>query len=236
MTCFLGKFFPLFLPQLSYFHSQLIPNIWMISPILGGFGYKSCTEVRTQTHVFTGDTIVVIHAFPAPALWPPIAQYARMYASCPRTHVPSDYNRTPLWMRFRCTRERNYPEDPPPLPPVRVSEVCLWYVGWSCQAVMGKCRTLLHWLLAVDVSGQVGWTVRGAASNGICDVSGSCPDRPRALPCISHFAVQSKFCLSLSLYLIYVPCILYSLLSRPRSAQNTHTRIYLLGAGIAQSV
>ena len=39
MPCFLGKFFPLFLPQLSYFRSQLIPNIWMISPVLGGFGW-----------------------------------------------------------------------------------------------------------------------------------------------------------------------------------------------------
>jgi len=40
MPCFLGKFFPLFLPQLSYFRSQLIPNAIRLYQIFVGSQFR----------------------------------------------------------------------------------------------------------------------------------------------------------------------------------------------------
>jgi hypothetical protein len=55
MPYFLGKFFPLFLPQLSYFRSQLIPNIWMIFTCSGWVWVMSIPSILCCFFVHTSD-------------------------------------------------------------------------------------------------------------------------------------------------------------------------------------
>lgn len=84
-------------------------------------------------------------------------------------------------MTFRWTRARNDPEDPPQL----------GFRSFVCDIMLvGRGQI---WNTAALAVGSVCQWAAGWLDPTASELYLQCPDRPRALPSISHFAVQSKF-------------------------------------------